>query len=242
MRITGVMALGRHQCDIAVLFPTTTVQAHLTMHGPNAVATRAEQVFVEITGSMFWNNPQPGLLERARRDFDMLDDDSLERAQVDAGVMQIADEQYRCLILPALTHLTAKGVARVNAFVQAGGLVLAVGALPAGVQAHQQVIVVDTVAELEPYLDRMPRRVDGDVQVLERVVDQTPIWLVTPTASGSQFAWNGHWNSTPYDFDATRLPQFIDIKINVVGIPRQWRDQGAAQGLRRAREEDDYLD
>ena len=223
MRLTGVMALGRHKCDIAVLFPTTTVQAHLTMHGPNAIATRAEQVFVEITGSMFWNNPQPGVLERARRDFDMLDDDSLERAQVDAGVLEIADERYRYLILPALTHLTPEGVAQVNAFVQAGGVVLAVGSLPSGIQPHAQVIVVDTAAELEPHLHRMPRRIDGDVQVLERVVDETPLWLVTPTVNGSQFAWNGHWNSTPYDFDADRLPRHVDIKIHVPGLPRQWR-------------------
>lgn len=223
MRLTGVMALGRHQCDIAVMFPTTTVQAHLTMHGPNAIATRAEQVFVEITGSMFWNNPQPGVLERARRDFDMLDDDSLERAQVDAGELRIADEHYRCLILPALTHLTPRGVAQVNAFVQAGGLVLAVGTLPSGIQLHHQVIVVDTVDELAQHLDKLPRRVDGNVHVLEREVDQTPLWLVTPIVSGSQFAWNGHWNSTPYDFDSTRLPHFVDIKIHVQGIPRQWR-------------------
>lgn len=223
MRLTGVLALGRHQCDIAVLFPTTTVQAHLMMHGPAAAATRAEQVFVEITGSMFWNNPQPGLLERRRRDFDMLDDDSLERAQVINSSLQVAGECYRCLILPALTHLTPTGVMQVNAFVQAGGLVLAVGALPTGVVPHPQVIVVDTVDALAPYLDQMPRRVDGDVHVLERVVDETPVWLVTPTVSGSRFAWNGHWNSTPYDFDATRLPRYVDITINVSGIPRQWR-------------------
>ncbi len=223
MRLTGVLALGRHHCDIAVLFPTTTVQAQLTMHGPSAAATRAEQVFVAITGSMFWNNPQPGLLERARRDFDMLDDDSLERAQVADATLQIVDERYRCLILPALTHLTPKGVAQVNAFVQAGGLVLAVAPLPAGITLHPQVIVVDTVAELAPYLDHLPRRIDGEVQVLERVVDETLVLLVTPTVSGSQFAWNGHWNSTPYDFDATRLPQFVDIKIHVPGSPRQWR-------------------
>ncbi|MFZ9858385.1 MAG: hypothetical protein ACO3F2_08660 [Roseiflexaceae bacterium] len=223
MRLTGVMALGRHHCDIAVMFPTTTVQAHLTMHGPNAIATRAEQVFVEVTGSMFWNNPQPGLLERVRRDFDMLDDDSLERAQVDGGVLAIADERYRCLILPALTHLTPQGVAQVNAFVMAGGMVFAVGTLPTGITAHARVILVETVNQLAPYLEQLPRRVDGNVQVLERVVDQTPMWLVTPTVSGTQFAWNGHWNSTPYNFDADRLPHHVDIKVNVPGVPRQWR-------------------
>lgn len=222
MRLTGILALGRHVCDIAVLFPTTTVQAHLLVSGPLEAASEAEHQFVAITGSMFWNNPKPGVLERDRRDFDMLDDDSLARAQVDAGQLQVAGEVYRCLILPALTHLSAQCLATVNAFAQSGGLVLAVSSLPLGVAQHENIITVASAEALLPYLQRIPRRIDGDVQLLERRVDGGRVVFVTPTVVGTQFHWDGHWNSTPYDFDAKRLPTSVQLTIPDATVVEQW--------------------
>lgn len=222
MRVMGVMALGRHQCDIAVLFPTTTVQAHLLASGPLPAATHAETVFVELTGSMFWNNPKPGLLDRQRLDFDMLDNDSLARATTQDGTLCVADEAYRVIILPALTHLPPACIATLNAFVAAGGYIYAVSTLPAGLVAHPRVQCVDTVAALEAHLDVLPRRITGDVHVVERRIDGGRIVLVTPTVSASQFHWNGHWNSTPYDFDANRLPQSLQVTIADAHSVEQW--------------------
>ncbi|MBM4412952.1 MAG: hypothetical protein FJ040_05830 [Chloroflexi bacterium] len=222
MRVTGLMSLGRHVCDIAVLFPTTTVQAHLPLLGASPAAQRAERVFVEITGSMFWNNPQPGVLERVRRDFDMLDDASLERASIQADSLCIADERYRCLILPGVTHLTPACVHHIHAFVAAGGLVVAVETMPDQLATLPRVVFVAHTEELAQILDRLPRRVDGDLLVLERMIDDVHVCLVTPTVSGSQFAWNGHWNSTPYDFDAQRLPSYIDVVVSSKNVPSQW--------------------
>jgi hypothetical protein len=222
MRLMGILAVGRHVCDIAVLFPTTTVQAHLLVSGPLEAASEAEQQFVAITGSMFWNNPKPGVLERDRRDFDMLDDDSLARAHIDAGQLLVAGESYRCLILPALTHLSVACVAAVNAFAQSGGLVLAVSSLPSGIVRHENIITVASAEALVPYLQRVPRRIDGNVQVLERRVDGGRVVFVTPTVAGSQFHWDGHWNSTPYDFDAKRIPTSLQLTIPDATRVEQW--------------------
>jgi len=222
MRLMGILAVGRHICDIAVLFPTTTVQAHLLVSGPLAAATEAEQQFVAITGSMFWNNPKPGVLARDRRDFDMLDDDSLARAHIATGQLQVAGESYRCLILPALTHLSAACVAAVNAFAQSGGLVLAVSILPHGIVHHENIITVANAEALVPYLQRVPRRIDGNVHLLERRVDGGRVVFVTPLAAGSQFYWDGHWNSTPYDFDAKRLPTSLQLTIADATVVQQW--------------------
>jgi hypothetical protein len=222
MRLMGILVVGRHVCDIAVLFPTTTVQAHLLVSGPLEAASEAEQQFVAITGSMFWNNPKPGVLARDRRDFDMLDDDSLARAHVDAGQLQVAGESYRCLILPALTHLSAECVAAVNAFAQSGGLVLAVSSLPHGIVRHENIITVASAEALVPYLQRLPRRIDGNVHLLERRVDGGRVVFVTPTVAGSQFYWDGHWNSTPYDFDAKRLPTSLQLTIADATCVEQW--------------------
>lgn len=232
MRVMGVMSLGAHQCDIAVLFPTTTVQAHLRASGPLPAATHAEHVFVELTGSMFWNNPKPGLLDRQRRDFDMIDNDSLARAQSRTGMLCVADESYRYLILPAITHLPPACIQALNTFVDAGGTIFAVATLPVGLNVHPRIHMVESVAALEAALDALPRRITGDVHVLERRVDGGRIVLVTPTVSASQFHWNGHWNSTPYDFDARRLPQSVRITIEQATSIEQWSvTDGSVQTL-----------
>lgn len=222
MRLTGVLSTGSHVCDIAVLFPTTTVQAHLLATGPLAASTRAEQCFVELTGSMFWNNPQPGLFDRIRRDYDMLDNDSLARAAVYDGGLHIANEVYRVLILPAVTHLTPGCIAAINRFVRDGGVVYALECMPHGVDAHANIAYVADMVELAQRLESLPRRVEGEVHVLERRVDGGSVVLVTPTVSGSQFHWNGHWNSTPYDFEAQRIPTSLRISIPGAQSVEQW--------------------
>jgi hypothetical protein len=40
--------------------------------------------------------------------------------------------------------------------------------------------------------------------------------------AGSQFYWDGHWNSTPYDFDAKRLPNSLQLAIADATVVQQW--------------------
>lgn len=222
MRAMGILSTGSHLCDIAVLFPTTTVQAHLFASGARAAALRAEETFVAITGSMFWNNPKAGVLDQQGRDFDMIDNDSLAQAHIHAGQLCMADEAYRYLILPALTHLPPACIQAINTFVASGGTVYAVACLPAGIHAHPRVCCVESVCALAAQLASLPRRIEGQVHVLERRVEGGRIVLVTPKVAGSRFHWNGHWNSTPYDFDAARLPRVLRIAMPGVATIEQW--------------------
>lgn len=221
MRLTGVLSLGRHVCDIAVLFPTTTVQANLLISGALPAAQRAEQVFVEITGSMFWNNPKAGVLDHERRDFDMIDDDSLQRAIVADGGLEVAGERYRCIILPALTDLVPEVAQQLRHFAEQGGLLITVATCPAALADCGAVHQVASAADLPAVLTTLPQRISGDCFVLERRVTDGRLVLVTPTQSATTFAWNGHWNSTPYHFDATRLPVNIDLHIDAPFV-EQW--------------------
>lgn len=234
MRVTGILSLGRHVCDIAVLFPTTTVQADTRLKEVGTAARRAEALFVAITGSMFWNNPKPGVLERDRRDFDMIDDASIARATVVDGTLSVAGEAFRCVILPAVTHLQPGAAAQLQAFATAGGLVIAVGTRPAQLSGCAGIIEVPDADALVAVLARLPRRVEGPVHVLERRVDGARVLLLTPLVSGSTFAWNGHWNSTPYTFDATRLPHSVRVTIPAATAIEQWQlTDGAAVALQQ---------
>ena len=129
-RLCYLLSQGDHVCDIGVLFPTVTVQAHTTPDGARPTAKAAHDIYVELVGRMVWFEAQPGVLDRDRRDYDILDDDSLQRGTVADGALTIGREHYRAIVLPGCVTL-AEATAEVLAqFVEAGGLLVAVGGEP----------------------------------------------------------------------------------------------------------------
>ncbi|WP_335973389.1 glycosyl hydrolase [Streptomyces sp. CA2R106] len=147
-RLCAVLGLGRHLCDTAVLAPTTTAQAGTALDGVSAAAARAQETYLELVGDMAWFRTRPGVLDRLGRDADVIDDDSLARAEVHGGApadgssagsgggsgdgprLCVAEERYATVLLPACTVLTADTARRLAQFATAGGRVVAVGALP----------------------------------------------------------------------------------------------------------------
>ncbi|MEV7978753.1 glycosylhydrolase-like jelly roll fold domain-containing protein [Streptomyces sp. NPDC086519] len=76
-------------------------------------------------------------LERAQVDFDLLhegaltgDPDLLAHARVSAGRLAVGEARYDLVVLPETPTLDTATVRALNAFVRAGGTVVAVGALP----------------------------------------------------------------------------------------------------------------
>ena len=56
-RLCAALSLGRHVCEVAVLFPTATAQAGSTLDGPRPAATRAQEVYRELVGDLTWFRP-----------------------------------------------------------------------------------------------------------------------------------------------------------------------------------------
>jgi hypothetical protein len=144
-RLCYLLSQGEHVCDVGVLFPTVTVQAHTTpegtmgavavhggaMPGALAAARAAHTTYTELVGRMVWFDARPGVLDRARRDFDVLDDDSIQRGAAAHGALAIGSERYRAIVLPGCVTLAEATAAVLCRFVEAGGLLVVVGALPA---------------------------------------------------------------------------------------------------------------
>ncbi|MFI7052918.1 hypothetical protein ACIBLB_12765 [Streptosporangium canum] len=145
-RLCAVLSLGRHLCDIAVLFPTATAQAGAAPAGTardsstgdavgpgtgerDAVA-RAQRVYRELVGDMAWFQTVPGALDRLCLDADVIDEESVRRAVVTGGRLEVSTESYGVIILPAATVLDEATAERLDGFVAAGGLLVAVGTLP----------------------------------------------------------------------------------------------------------------
>jgi hypothetical protein len=104
---------GDYRCDVAILYPVAAVEAG--MDGKLAVDT-AFKTAQEIYGK--------GI------DFDFMDFESLTRAEVVGKELHVSGNIYKALVLPAMKAVRHSTLAKAVEFKRAGGLVIAVGALP----------------------------------------------------------------------------------------------------------------
>jgi hypothetical protein len=112
-RLSYLLSQGVHRCDVAVLYPVAPFDAD--MDGKQAADT-AFGVGKHLVASGY--------------DFDYLDFESLGRAELRDGRLQVSGESYRVLILPAMRAIRWSTLQKALAFRDAGGIVVALGALP----------------------------------------------------------------------------------------------------------------
>ncbi len=239
-RLCAVLSQGTHLCDIGVLYPTATIQAGLTAEGATAEAQRAHEIYLALVGRMYWQAPAPGILDRDRRDFDVLDDDSIQRAQVADGALLIGDERYRAVILPACTVLAAETAQVLAHFVASGGILIAVGAPPertAGRQSDAAALtglrqlfttgrarLVARPEAVPEALADLPRRVEAPVPTLLRRVGQLTCLFVPAAFPGAtRHHTTEDWRRVDYDFTPDRYAQTMTVTVREVsGTPVLW--------------------
>ena len=79
-RLSFLMSQGTHVCDIALMYPTESMQAY-----PDASTKMAFEQAMKLSNS--------GL------DYDFMDYRSLQKSKVENGCLNISGEKYRILIL-----------------------------------------------------------------------------------------------------------------------------------------------
>ncbi|MBI5692083.1 MAG: hypothetical protein HZC55_18540 [Verrucomicrobia bacterium] len=112
-RLSFLLSHGHHRCDVAILYPVAPMEAGLD--GAEAVKTAfatAEQLYAQGV------------------DFDFMDFESLARAQVVGRELHVSGEVYRVLVLPAMKAARHSTLEKAREFHRAGGIVVALGALP----------------------------------------------------------------------------------------------------------------
>ncbi|MEI6644891.1 MAG: glycosyl hydrolase [bacterium] len=112
-RLSYLFVQGQHRCDVAILYPVAPMEAG--MGGKEAV----DAAFT--SGNVLYGKSI---------DFDFMDFQSLARAKVVGKELQVSGESYRVLILPAMRAVRHSTLQKAAEFRRAGGVVLAVGALP----------------------------------------------------------------------------------------------------------------
>ncbi len=112
-RLAYLLSQGHHRCDVAILYPVAAMEAG--MGGPQAVDTAfgaADQLYARSV------------------DFDFMDFESLARAKVIGKELRVSGENYRVLILPGMKAVRHSTLEKALEFQRAGGIVVALGALP----------------------------------------------------------------------------------------------------------------
>ncbi|KAB2352470.1 glycosyl hydrolase [Actinomadura rudentiformis] len=234
-RLCAALSLGRHVCDVAVLFPTATAQAGTRLDGVDPSAALAQETYRALVGDMAWFQMVPGELDRLRVDADVIDDDSVHRAAVEAGRLNVAEESYGTVLLPACTVLEAETARRLISLAEQGGRVIAVGPPPRhGVGAPD---ADEVVARLGALLETVPdagslgavlegsRRVEAPVPALVREIDGATVVFLTAAESMASRVSVGRpdergadlgWLDVTYDFDPGRYHR--DMRVRVHGV------------------------
>jgi hypothetical protein len=126
-RLGFMLTDGRHVADLAVFYPIhsfwgvynpTSDIAYSAPHGAKAQ---------NINGKFGASSLE---LLANQRDFDYIDDQAIMESQIDDGCMKVAGESFRCVILPNSWVIPVSVYQKLEAFVNSGGSLVALGELP----------------------------------------------------------------------------------------------------------------
>jgi alpha-L-rhamnosidase len=110
-RLSFLLSSGVHRCDLAVLYPSTDLEAGFE---------GAEQTALDFARRA----ADDGL------DFDFVDFESLERAEVRDQRLCVAGERYQALVFPAVRAVRHSSLIKALEFKRSGGIVIALSCAP----------------------------------------------------------------------------------------------------------------
>lgn len=174
-RLSYAMSLGEQVNDVLILQPTTTAWMY-QFPGQPAQKERLQQI-----GSGFFNLLMS--LERAQQPYDLGCEDILARhGRIEGNKLRVARRAYSTLVLPAeAENLNTKTVDLIDAFLKAGGTVLALGEAPKFVDGGESDRVTKLAAgtgwkTIEPQaLVKTLEPLRGDRTVVQRDADDKGI-------------------------------------------------------------------
>ncbi|MGP9744794.1 glycosyl hydrolase [Brachybacterium sp. AOP29-B2-41] len=141
-RTSALLTWGDHVVDVGVLYPSTTGHAVLApdepidyfgdgiIGGPHAPADRSHAIYLELVGTNNWFRHSPSLLDRAGVDFDVIDENSVQRATAVDGQLAVESLGFRTVLLPSVAHLLPGTAEKLLALIEAGGRVIVIGEEP----------------------------------------------------------------------------------------------------------------
>ena len=110
-RLSFLLSQGKHVCDIAVLYPTESMQA-----------------YPEANANTMWKLTD--YLSNTGLDYDYIDFQSLQHAAIENACLSAGNEKYKILLLADIKALHHETLLKIRDFSRKGGIVIATGELP----------------------------------------------------------------------------------------------------------------
>ena len=168
-RLCFLLSQGIHVADIAILYPTETLQAF-----PGSSPNLSFNVGNELSPH--------GI------DYDFIDYASLQKAQIKDQHLTISDENYRVLVLADTKAAHAETLQKIQEFASKGGIVIALGSLMKEVQNDDRIIKVESPQEVRQLvLDKTTRDFSSssaEGRVLHRHVGNQDVYMVMDIPHG----------------------------------------------------------
>lgn len=119
-RLSYMLAGGKHIADVLLLFPIVSLWANYVPHERNTFFDVIERDFYYLTDALL----------RMHRDYDYVDEETLQKAEIVDGKIKIGQETYRVLFLPPITTLKSATLEKIIEFYEKGGKIVSAVLLP----------------------------------------------------------------------------------------------------------------
>jgi len=188
-RLCFVLSQGRHVCDVAVLYPTETMQA---IPGTNFDFCR------EVSGA----------LSEAGIDFDFIDYSHLQKASSKGGILSVSGENYKVLVLAGIRAMHAETAEAVRKFEAEGGIVYRIdegaepGLAPEFVAGS---IVRDFITK------------EGKGRVLHRHIADNDVYMVMDVRKGDEMFFRCHGKAERWDAMNGRISTLPVLRTDADG-------------------------
>lgn len=117
-RLSYLLSQGYHRCDVGILYP---VEPKVAGYQNDAVSVAFD------AGRQLYSN---GV------DFDFIDYTSLQNAQIEDGMLKMAGESYKAIVIPSMAVMKDSSLRMLGEFAKKGGIVINIGCLPEATDAY----------------------------------------------------------------------------------------------------------
>ena len=203
-RMCFLLSQGSHVCDIALMYPTETLQA--------VPGSKPELTF-RVSDSLSVH----GL------DFDFIDYKSLQEAAVKDAALNVAGEEYKVLVLADAAAMHKETLLKIKEFIKKGGTVVAVGEVMPEIRKAGAVGVGD-ISSLVPLISGTITpdfsTSGGKGRVLHRRIGERDVYMVMDVEKGDTMRFRSpgkveRWDAT--DGSVAPLPVLgYDGKVTAV--------------------------
>jgi len=231
-RLSYILSQGTHVADAAVLYPARTVQADLAGGQPGPDAARVRDEFWAIVDA----------LDAAGRDFDVIDEASIARAEVTEQGLKVGNETYPALIVPSTTTIGADAFEKTLEFNNPRVPLIFLD--PTNLRGpHDPKAVFRGVNTPEAAVaalgDALPKDVEGPVQSLHRKIGDLDVYFLVPDLetradSGSRFEiakrdlheWSEGMRKLTLSFRVQGAPELWNALTGEIEPIHEWRRIG----------------